>query len=276
MQYGSIRLDGGAPAAPAKGVFRAAALALAALACVVFVAVVSVERSATSVQPTALCTDVDCMLNSPTAPAGAAPTAPRTLDPSEVERLQASLAEETELEKKVTNDMNALSGEGKVQVNVIVSPAGIAGNRGPFGHPGSRGEVLCPLLSIPLGFRRVHSAKHPAQSWNTRGRHRAPGHLNATVWEPSHHDAPDADSGCAAFSDWRGGRGWKPGHPRSRRSSGRGRCAPFQESERDAARPQCAPFSPSSKREGSLPLITCPKQDASAPFPILTQEVCGW
>jgi len=187
MQYGSIRLDGGAPAAPAKGVFRAAALALAALACIVFVAVVSVERSATAVQPTALCTDVECMLNSPTAPAGAAPTAPRTLDPSEVERLQAALLEETGLEKKVTNDMNALSGEGKVQVNVIVSPAGIVGNRGPFGYPGNRGEVLSPLLLIPLGFRRV---QHPAQSWNIvwepRGRHRVPGHLNVTVWELSH------------------------------------------------------------------------------------------
>lgn len=146
MQYGSIRLDGGAPAAPAasKGVFgghghRAAALALAALACIAFVGVVALERS--TVQPTALCTDVECMLNSPTAPSQA-PTAPRTLDPSEVERLQAALAEESGLEKSVTEDMNALEGEGKVQVNVIVSPQGAVGNRGPFGFPGARGEVL--------------------------------------------------------------------------------------------------------------------------------------
>ena len=192
MQYGSIRLDGGAPAAPAKGVFRAAALALAALACVVFVAVVSVERSA---KPTALCTDVDCMLNSPTAPAGAAPTAPRTLDPSEVERLQSSLAEETELEKKVTNDMNALSGEGKVQVNVIVSPAGIAGNRGPFGHPGSRGEVLCPLLSIPESQRNWAGA---GARWVLRALDIAPSpileHRPGAAWKAPRTGASECDS----------------------------------------------------------------------------------
>ena len=145
MQYGSIR-EGVAQAPPVAKTGpwvgqgrRALALALAALALVALIGVVSLERAAPATT-TELCDEVECAMNTPVKPLGAAPVPPRTLSTGEVQNLQLALQEEKDLEKKVTEDMNVLEGEGKTQVDIIVSPEGPVGNRGPRGYQGTRGE----------------------------------------------------------------------------------------------------------------------------------------
>ena len=77
---------------------RAGAAAVATLACLAIVGVLAVRRT----DPVALeCDEITCLINSPTKPPGAIKVPPRTLNPAEVEKLQAALATEQGLEEKV-------------------------------------------------------------------------------------------------------------------------------------------------------------------------------
>lgn len=77
---------------------RAGAAAVATLACLAVVGVLAVRRA----EPVALeCDEITCLINSPTKPPGAIKVPPRTLNPGEVEKLQAALATEQGLEDKV-------------------------------------------------------------------------------------------------------------------------------------------------------------------------------
>jgi integrase len=79
---------------------RAAAVAVATLACLAVVGVLAVRPQ----EPVALdagCDEIECMINSPTKPPGAIKVPPRTLNPEEVEKLKEALLEEEGLESKV-------------------------------------------------------------------------------------------------------------------------------------------------------------------------------
>ena len=77
---------------------RAGAAAVATLACLAIVGVLAVRRTE---QVALECDEITCLINSPTKPPGAIKVPPRTLNPAEVEKLQAALATEQGLEEKV-------------------------------------------------------------------------------------------------------------------------------------------------------------------------------
>ena len=53
---------------------------------------------------------------------------------------------------QVTDDMNYLSGEGKVNINVVMSPEGPKGGPGPRGYQGEQGDRGIPGPTGPVGL----------------------------------------------------------------------------------------------------------------------------
>jgi len=140
-----------APARRSGNWRRAGAAAVAALACLAAVGVMAAHQR----EPVALaagCDEIECLINSPTKPPGAIKVPPRTLKPEEVEKLKAALLEEEGLESKVTDDMNYLSGEGKVNIKVVMSPEGPKGNLGARGFQGEQGDRGIPGSTGPVGL----------------------------------------------------------------------------------------------------------------------------
>ena len=95
----------GAPAPPlavrrAGNWRRAGAAAVAALAVLAVAGVLAV-RQGVRAELAEGCDEIECMINSATKPPGAVKVPPRTLNPDEVEKLKAALAEEEQLESKV-------------------------------------------------------------------------------------------------------------------------------------------------------------------------------
>ena len=105
--YGSVSDDLPGAAAPplarrARNWRRAGVAAVATLAVLTVAGVIAARKGA----PAALaegCDEIECMMNSPTQPPGAIKVPPRTLNPDEVEKLNQALAEEEQLESKVSS-----------------------------------------------------------------------------------------------------------------------------------------------------------------------------
>ena len=112
--YGSVSDDLPGAAAPplarrARNWRRAGVAAVATLAVLAVAGVIAVRKGA----PAALaegCDEIECMMNSPTQPPGAIKVPPRTLNPDEVEKLKQALAEEEQLESKVSSARRAARG----------------------------------------------------------------------------------------------------------------------------------------------------------------------
>mmetsp|Transcript_24385 Transcript_24385/g.47321 ORF Transcript_24385/g.47321 Transcript_24385/m.47321 type:complete len:730 (+) Transcript_24385:69-2258(+) len=118
----------------------AAAVALTLALCAVAGFGVAMHRGYKAVPSELLgCDEIECAMNTPTAPAGMMASSPRVLSPKEVQSLKAALEVEQGLEAQVTADLGTLEGEGKVNVKVVMSPLGPKGNNGPPGPAGVAG-----------------------------------------------------------------------------------------------------------------------------------------